>query len=293
MSLEEKNKLEYKTVVFIGGGMMTEAILKGILDAGIINPQDIIISEPVFERQIYLARNYGIEPFFDNKKAVKKADVIILAVKPGKMGEVLKEIAPKLTEDKLLISIAAGVSLEKIGDHLGGGNFRVIRVMPNICATVGEAMTGICADSPYTDREGKVKRASDEDLAITKEIFNSCGIAAVIENEYLMHIITALSGSGPAYGFLVMESLANAGVREGLYFKDAVKIAAQTMLGAAIMVLETGKHPAELKDMVTSPAGTTAEGLYALEECGVRAAFMEAVEKATEKSKNLGNKKRK
>lgn len=282
--------LKYRTLAFIGGGKMGEAILRGVLDSQTIGPKDIVVSEKIMERRSELYAKYQVSILDDNKEAVKRADIIIVAVKPQQMEEVLREIAPALTEDKLLISIAAGVSLNSIREFLekgeGGRNFRAIRVMPNLPLTVGEGMTEICVESLYTKKR---KPASEEDLIVAEGIFSVCGKTLRV-TEDKMHCSTALAGSGPAYVFLVIEALSNAGVREGLSMENATMLAAQTVLGAAKMVLKTGK-PAELKEMVTSPAGTTAEGLYVLENRGVRAAFMEAVRAAVNRSKELGGEK--
>lgn len=279
------------TVAVIGAaGKMGTAVIEALLRAG-LRPEKLIGFDADKKKLGDLKNRCEINIADNNIAAARAGEIIIIAVKPQQMEEVLREIAPALTEDKLLISIAAGVSLERILKYVeDAGNFkdlRVVRVMPNICVTVGEGMTEICTSPFYPKIQ---KSAGEEDLVIAEEIFGACG-KTIRVTEDKMHAVTALAGSGPGYGFLVIEALSNAGVREGLSAKDATMLAAQTMLGAAKMVLETGKHPAELRDMVTSPAGTTAAGLYVLEEHAVRAAFMEAVRAAVNRSKELGGEK--
>ncbi len=281
-----------KKIAFIGGGQMAEGILKGILEAEILDSRNsIVISEPVANRAMYLTKHYRIaEVFFDNKKAVELADVIILAVKPNKVGDVCSEIAPVLTEDKLLISIAAGINLFSIQEHLKEGksnrDFRVIRVMPNICATVSQAMTGICADSPYKREDVK-----EEDLDIVKQIFGACGEVEVIREEKI-HALTGVSGSGPAFHALIASAMQMAGVEQGLSADVSLRLTAQTMKGVAEM-LSRGISPEEIIKMTSSPGGTTIKGIRVLEEWGVRAALMEAIATTAEKSKEMGDEKRK
>jgi pyrroline-5-carboxylate reductase len=211
-----------------------------------------------------------------NPELVGKARVLILAVKPGQVDEVLAEIRPRFTRHHLLISIAAGVPLSRLEAGLGG-RARVIRVMPNTPALVGASASGFAV--------GKSARPGDASLAL--RLLSSVGVAYQVK-EALLDAVTGLSGSGPAYVYLVIEALSDGGVAAGLPRDVATRLAAQTVLGAARMVLETGQHPGALKDMVTSPGGTTIDGLHELEKAKVRGAFMSAVRAAAEKSKRLG-----
>lgn len=261
---------------FIGGGNMAEALIKGLLSGLGVPPQQIIATDVVPERRTYMQATYGIRVAADNKQAVQESDVIVLAVKPQIMGTILAEMAPALDDDKLVISIAAGVTLHTIQQGLGARR-RVVRVMPNTPALVLAGAAGI---SPG-------QAATAQDVALVQRIFDAVGRAMVVSDD-LMDVVTGLSGSGPAFIFALIEGLADGGVLMGLPRQSAVTLAAQTVLGAAKMVLETGKHPGELKDMVTSPAGTTIAGMHALESGGLRGLMMEAVRRATERSAALG-----
>jgi pyrroline-5-carboxylate reductase len=203
--------------------------------------------------------------------------VLLAAVKPQLMAEVLKETAGELDMSKLVISIAAGVPLRAI-ESLLQKELRLIRVMPNIAASVKESATAISAG----------KHAKKEDIELAMAIFNSVGRAVFLRENYLMDAITGLSGSGPAYLFIIVDALADAGVKMGLSRKDAQFLAAQTVLGAAKMLMETGEHPGQLKDRVTSPGGTAIAGIHTLEKGGLRTTLINAVEAATQRSKELG-----
>ncbi len=267
-----------QNIGFIGAGKMGSALIEGILKAGIVKPENIGASdvyEPFLEG---LKTKFGIRVSTNNSEIVKKSDILILAVKPQTLGSVLENLKAEITSEKLLISIAAGIPLSTYENTLLEGT-RVIRVMPNIAATVSEAASGISAG----------KNAAPEDIKVALEIFSAVGTAVQVP-ESLMDAVTGLSGSGPAFIFPVIEAMADGAVLEGMDRKSALTLAAQTVLGAAKMALETGMHPGELKDMVTSPAGTTIEGIHALEEAGIRAAFMNAVIRASERSKALGKK---
>lgn len=267
-----------QNIGFIGAGKMGSALIEGILKAGIVKPENIGASdvyEPFLEE---LKTKFGIRVSTKNSEIVKESGILILAVKPQTLGSVLESLKSEITSEKLLISIAAGVPLSTYENALLEGT-RVIRVMPNIAATVSEAASGI---SPG-------KNATTEDIKAALEIFSAVGTAVQVP-ESLMDAVTGLSGSGPAFIFPVIEAMADGAVLEGMDRKSALTLAAQTVLGAAKMALETGMHPGELKDMVTSPAGTTIEGIHALEEAGIRAAFMNAVIRASERSKALGKK---
>lgn len=270
--------LENKKIGFIGAGKMGSALMQGIIKAGLAQPEQVGASD-VYEPGLKaLEKELGIRVSTDNKTIIRDSDIVILAVKPQTLGSVLANIKPEISKEKLLISIAAGVPISTYEEALLEDT-RVIRVMPNIAATVSEAASGI---APGT-------KATPEDLETALEIFSAVGTAVQV-SESVMDVVTGLSGSGPAFIFPVIEAMADGAVYEGLDRKSALSLAAQTVLGAAKMVLETGLHPGELKDMVTSPAGTTIRGNYALEEAGVRAAFMDAVIRATERSRELGKK---
>jgi pyrroline-5-carboxylate reductase len=270
--------VQNRKIGFIGAGKMGSALMQGIIKAGIVKPENLGASD-VYEPFLNeLKAKMGINVSTDNAVIARASDVLILAVKPQTLGSVLENLKTYITADKLIISIAAGVPLATYENALPEGT-RIVRVMPNIAATVSEAASGI---SPG-------KNATPEDLKIALEIFSAVGTAIQVP-ESLMDAVTGLSGSGPAFIFPVIEAMADGAVLEGMDRKSALTLAAQTVLGAAKMALETGLHPGELKDMVTSPAGTTIQGVHALEEAGIRAAFMNAVIRASERSKELGKK---
>lgn len=270
--------MESQNIGFIGAGKMGSALIEGILKAGLVKPENIGASDVYVPFLDELKAKFGILVSTDNIVIVKDSDILILAVKPQILSSVLANLKDYISSDKLIISIAAGVPLATYENALPEGT-RVVRVMPNIAATVSEAASGI---SPG-------KNASSEDMKTALEIFSAVGTAVQVP-ESLMDAVTGLSGSGPAFVFPVIEAMADGAVLEGMDRKSALTLAAQTVLGAAKMMLETGMHPGELKDMVTSPAGTTIQGIHALEEAGVRAAFMNAVIRASERSKELGKK---
>lgn len=269
--------LESKKIGFIGTGKMGEALIKGISLARLVPPENIFASDADFAKLQLLEKEYKINTCKDNCATVIGSDIIIIAVKPQIVPEVLKEIKNSIKK-QLIISIAAGVTIETYENALPRGT-KVVRVMPNIAATVREAASAISPGSA----------ASKDDLSIATAIFNAIG-KSVILPEYLMDAVTGLSGSGPAYIFTIIEALADGGVHEGLDRSTAKLLAAQTVLGAAKMVLEDGSHTAQLKDMVTSPGGTTIRGLRVMEDRGVRIAMMDAVIEACERSKELGKK---
>lgn len=261
---------------FIGAGNMAEAMMKGMISSGECSAEELIASEVVPERRDYMARTLGITVTADNVEVVKEAKTIVLAVKPNIVGPVLDELKPILTGDHLVISIAAGVKISFIEAHLNWG-VRVVRVMPNQPCLVGASASGFAL--------GKSAKKEDKDLV--QRVLNSVGIAYAMD-EKLLDAVTGLSGSGPAYIYLVIEAMADGGVLAGLPRDVAQALAAQTVLGAAKTVLETRGHPAQFKDMVASPAGTTIEGLKVLEQGAVRGAFIKAVEEATKRSVELG-----
>lgn len=263
-------------VAVIGGGRMGEVIAAGILSNRLALPSEVTVTDVIKERREYLKMEYGVEVSEDNAAAARGADVVILAVKPQTMRAVIGGIAAVLDETKLVISIAAGVSTKSIETWIGGKP-HVVRVMPNTAALVGEGAAALA----------KGENASDVDLELAKTVFDSVGKAVVVE-EHLMDAVTGLSGSGPGYVFVIIDALSDAGVHVGLSRDIARKLAAQTLLGAAKLCLNSDKHPGELRDMVTSPAGTTIAGIKALEEGGLRSVLIKAVEAATLRSKELG-----
>lgn len=263
---------------FIGAGNMAEALMKGIISAGLATKDEIIASDPSTERKELIAHSQGVRVTGDNVEVIRSANLIVLAVKPANVSMVMDELKPYLTTDHLLVSIAAGVRIAHIESKLNYG-VRVVRVMPNQPCLVGASASAFAL--------GKSTKPEDKDTVM--KILKSVGIAFQVEEKDL-DAVTGLSGSGPAFVYVVIEALADGGVLAGLPRDIATKLAAQTVYGASKTVLETNVHPAMMKDMVASPAGTTIEGLLVLEESGVRGAFMEAVEAATKKSKELGEK---
>jgi pyrroline-5-carboxylate reductase len=268
--------LKGKRVGFVGGGNMGEALIRGLLGTNLV-PADLLFATDVrVERTAQLARQFGITAHGDNVRLVREADVVILAVKPQIMAAVLAEIAPAVTSRHLLISIAAGVATATIRAGLGK-DARIIRVMPNTPALVLQGAAAVA----------KSQGLQPDDLATAEEIFGAVGRVVVLEEE-LMDAVTGLSGSGPAYVAIVVEALADGGVKMGLDRATAMTLATQTVLGAAHLLAATGMHPGALKDMVSSPGGTTIAGIAALEEGGIRTTFIRAVERATQRSRELG-----
>jgi pyrroline-5-carboxylate reductase len=253
---------------------MGEALIRGLLKADLISPENLIVSDIRDDRRSYLESKYKICVVQDNRKALERAKIAVLAVKPQIISMVAEEIAPCLTPDILVISIAAGVSLTRLRTVLNCP--RIIRVMPNTPALVLHGITCVCCDG-----------AGARDLSLAEEIFNAVGKVIVMEERHI-DAVTGLSGSGPAYCFLIIEALADGGVKMGLPRSTALELAIQTMRGSAALIDEFARHPGELKDMVASPGGTTIWGLHALEKRGVRGALIEAVEDATLRSKELG-----
>ena len=271
------DKLIDKKLCFIGCGNMGEALVSGLVLSGSALAANIVCTDVREERLEELRGRYGVRTSTRNLEAVAAAEIVIYAVKPQLMAEVLKETADQLDMSKLVISIAAGVPLRAI-ESLLHKELRLIRVMPNIAASVKESATALSAG----------KHAKKEDVELAMEIFNSVGRAVFLRENYLMDAITGLSGSGPAYIFIIVDALADAGVKMGLSRKDAQFLAAQTVLGAAKMLMETREHPGQLKDRVTSPGGTAIAGIHTLEKGGLRTTLINAVEAATQRSKELG-----
>jgi len=268
--------LSDKRLVIIGGGNMGEAILKGLIAAQLIKPQQITVTDIIEVRLGYLRDTYTVQALTDNVTAVAPADLIILAVKPQDIAQTIQGMASVVDDQKVVISIAAGVSTAKI-ESAFGKPVRVVRVMPNTPALVLAGAAGLCVGS----------HATPVDLEVARILFDALGRTVVVA-EYLMDAVTGLSGSGPAYIFVLIEALADGGVKMGLSREAALTLAAQTVYGSAKLLLETGLHPGELKDRVTSPAGTTIAGLHALEARAFRGAVIDAVERATLRSRELG-----
>jgi pyrroline-5-carboxylate reductase len=264
------------TIAFLGGGNLAEALVKGLLRAGVAAPQEILCTDRRAERGPELTQRYGVRFSKNNLEAAREAGIVVLSVKPQVMDKLLEEIAPALDAGKLVISIAAGVPIAAIERKVGHG-VRIVRTMPNTPALVGAGATAL---SPG-------EHATEEDLQQAKALFEAVG-RAVIVDEPLLDAVTGLSGSGPAYIFLVIEALADGGVKAGLARQQAQELAAQTVLGSAKLLIETGEHPGRLKDQVTSPGGTAIAGLHTLEAGGLRTTLMDAVEAATRRSRELG-----
>jgi pyrroline-5-carboxylate reductase len=261
----------------IGGGNMAEALIKGLL-AGGVAAAGLVVAEPVAERRSFLGEHYGVNCTDDNTSLVAGSDVIIMAIKPQVARTVLQGIGAVATAGKLFISIMAGVKSTTI-EAAFPGEVRVVRVMPNTPALVLEASSAIAPGA----------FATSEDIALTRSILELVGKAWIVE-EKLMDAVTGLSGSGPAYVLTFIEALSDAGVKNGLPRDTALGLAAQTVYGTAKLLLETQEHPAVLRDKVTSPGGTTIAGLHALEKAGFRGTLINAVDAATARSLELGQK---
>jgi pyrroline-5-carboxylate reductase len=265
-----------KKIALLGTGNMAEALVKGLLRAGTANADEILCAEPRAERREEIAARYGVAVLASNLEATEQADIVVLSVKPQTMEHLLDEIAPAVDHRKLVISIAAGISIAAIARKLGAG-VRIVRTMPNTPALVGAGATALARGA----------HATDADLEQARALFQAVGTTVIVEEQHL-DAVTGLSGSGPAFLFLVIEALADGGVKVGLARPVAMALAAQTVLGSAKLVLETGEHPGRLKDQVTSPGGTAIAGVHALEQGGLRAALIAAVEAATRRSHELG-----
>ncbi len=263
-------------VGFIGTGNMAEALIKGLLRAEVLRAESLWGSEPRQSRLDLIKQRYGIAMSKYNVDVVRHCPIVVLSVKPQILPSVCDEIAPHLKPRALVISVAAGVPLSVLEARLPVGT-RIVRVMPNTPALVAAGATAISAG----------RHANAEDLKITEHIFRSVGMTVVLDEEQL-DAVTGLSGSGPAYLFLIIEALSDAGVKVGLSRYNALALAAHTVLGSAKLLIETGEHPGQLKDMVTSPGGTAIAGLHTLEAGGLRTTLMNAVEAATRRSRELG-----
>lgn len=274
----EKITVQTGAIAFIGGGAMAEAIIKGMLSAKLAEPGDIFVGEPSALRCEYLNKTYGINALSDNKEIVKTAGLIILAVKPQVVDVAISlELVEAMPKPATVISIMGSVDIAKLHKVVPG--HAVIRVMPNTPLAIGVGMTAIAPD----------ENVSEAMVAAAKTIFGSCGEVEIVA-ESAMEAITALSGCGPGYVFVLIDALADAGVNAGLPRALAIKLAAQTFAGSGKMVLETQMHPSQLRDQVTSPGGTTIAGIHALENRGVRAAMYDAVMAVLERSEKLKGK---
>lgn len=270
--------MDNKKLAVIGAGVMGEVLLSGMLDAKLFTPDNLMITALRENKLDKLHKTYGVNISTDNRLAATFADIILLAVKPGDIQNVISEmISSGVKKDCLFISIAAGVSIDKISKSLDG-EYPVIRVMTNTPCQVGKGISAISGN----------KKVQPEHINIAQEIFNSVGETIILPEKYL-DAVTGLSGSGPAFFFLIAETLIDAGVLQGLPRDVSRKLVLETMLGSALLLKESGQHPAPLKDMVTSPGGTTISGLQVMEEYKVRAALLKVVETATKKSKELGD----
>lgn len=269
-----------KNLILIGGGNMGTALLRGILKAGLTPPEKITVVDVHEGKLAELKQKYAVNVDIDPVPHIPEAAVIILAVKPQTLNDVLDKIDDTVKGEQLIISILAGVESSYIRDRIGKNN-PVIRVMPNIAATVDAAASALAGCSP----------AADEHYAIAEAIFGAVGEVVRVD-EHLLDAVTGLSGSGPAYIYMVIEALCDGGVKMGLPRNVAMKLATQTVLGAATLVRETGEHPAMLRDKVTTPGGTTISAIHELEERGLRAMLISAVVTATERSRELNEKAR-
>ena len=259
----------------IGAGNMAEAILRGVIASGVLSADRIVASDPVQERRELIGRELGVECVADNRSAAECSHVL-LAVKPQMMADVLAAVAESVREDATVVSIAAGVTTRFL-DELLGGRGRIVRVMPNTPMLVGAGVSALAAGA----------RATDADLAWTQKLFSASG-QTVIVTEEMMDAVTAVSGSGPAYFFYLVEAMVAAGVAEGLPEETALELARQTCFGAGRLMTQTGEDPAELRRRVTSPGGTTQRAIETMESSGVKQKLIEAVRAAAERGRELG-----
>lgn len=278
--------LASRSIGFIGAGNMAEALIRGLVRGGHVAAERVLASAPRRERLDALQAAYGIGATLENREVARQAEIVVLAVKPQILDKVLREIADQVRPGALVISIAAGIDTEAIeaglattrgGTEAVAATVRVVRAMPNVPATVGAGATAIAAG----------RHASPADLDTARAIFDAVGITVALDEVHL-DAVTGLSGSGPAYIFLIIEALADAGVKVGLSRRNAQRLAAQTVMGSAKLLLDTDEHPGRLKDMVTSPGGTAIAGLHTLEEGGLRTTLINAVETATKRARELG-----
>lgn len=265
-----------KRFAFVGAGNMAEALVRGLLASGAVTGEDITVSGRRKERTQRTAERLGVHAAVDNAECVHGADVVMLCVKPQVMSAVLAQVGSQVPPGALVISVAAGIPTSAMEHHLPPGA-RVVRSMPNTGAIVRQSATAIAGGS----------NATEADLDAAKAVFDSVGRTVVVDEVHL-DAVTGLSGSGPAYMFLVIDAMADAGVKVGLSRDVAMELAAQTVLGSAQLLLQTGEHPGRLKDQVTSPGGTAIAGIATLEAGGLRTTLINAVETATRRARELG-----
>ena len=263
-------------LAFIGGGTMAEAIIGGVLSAKLSNPEDICVGEPLEQRRQYLTQRYGVITNQDNLKAVQGAELVTLSIKPQDLGHASQQLKGQLKSGQAVISIIAGAKIATLTNSLG--HDAVIRVMPNTPAQIGAGMS-LWTASPQVEADQQ---------ALAQSILATVGLEIYVDDEKYLDMATGLSASGPAYVFLILEAFIDAGVYVGLPRDIARTLALQTVYGSTKLVMDTGQHPGQLKDMVVSPGGTTAEGLQVLERGGVPAAIVDAVNAAYLKSIKLG-----
>lgn len=263
-------------LAFIGGGIMGEAIIGALLNKGIVQAADIAVCDVAARRRHHLERTYNVKAVDSSASAITGSGIVVLAVKPQEFPAAAKGMHGRLKADQTVLSIMAGISTATIRDRLG--HEAIARAMPNTPAQIGEGMTVWTA----TEAVSSQRRRS------VREVLGALGQELYVEDEKYINMATAISGSGPAFIFLVMEALIDAAVHIGMRREMAAPIVIQTLLGSARYAQASGKHPADLRNMVTSPGGTTAEGLLALEQAGIRAAFAEAIMAAYERAKQLG-----
>jgi pyrroline-5-carboxylate reductase len=268
--------LAHTRIGFVGAGNMAEALVRGLVRGGHVGADRVTASGPRLERLDELVRDYGISVSRDNRVIARGAEIVVLSVKPQILDRVLLEVSGDLKPGTLVVSIAAGVDCATIETAVGDA-VRVVRAMPNMPALVGAGATAIAPGA----------RSTPEDLVIVRALFDAVGISVTLEEHHL-DAVTGLSGSGPAYIFLILEALADAGVKVGLSRRNAQRLAAQTVMGSAKLLLDTDEHPGKLKDMVTSPGGTAIAGLHTLEQGGLRTTLINAVETATKRARELG-----
>ena len=271
----KKSDLSKKRTAFLGLGTMGGILLEALFHEDILKPKNTVATVSHPERAQQLSEKLGISVTTDNVQAAGESDLVLLCVKPHTVGLVAREIASEMNADKLVVSIAASISTRYI-EQILGSEVPVVRAMPNTPCVVRSGMTGIC----------KGQHAEESHLEVARALFEAVGTAVAVD-EKQMDAVTGLSGSGPAFIYIILESLAEAGVKVGLPRDVATLLAAQTVQGAARMTLETGHHPALLKDAVTTPAGCTIEGILALEEGKLRVTLINAIVKATERAKEL------
>jgi pyrroline-5-carboxylate reductase len=269
--------LSGKKICFIGTGNMGEALVSGLIQSQASKPAHIICTDVREDKLATIREKYGVKTTTSNPEAIEASEIIIYAVKPQILAAVLHETADSLNMDKLVISIAAGVPLAAIEACINK-NLRLIRVMPNIAAFVKASATAIAAG----------QHTRDGDIEMAKAVFDSVGESVFIDENILMDAITGLSGSGPAYIFMIIDAMADAGVKMGLSRQDALFLSTQTVMGSAKLLMETQEHPGQAKDRVTSPGGTAIAGIHTLEKGGLRTTLINAVEAATQRSKELG-----